>query len=154
MEDLKRSPFLDKTLLQLVQRIIWGQKVSVISSSDKKFVAKAEAIKSLNQHAPRGKGLVSFLQEVQNFVPLAEGLSFLITTEEMGRSDEGFEALEMVAREDKQVDEEMLNQILAMGEDMPFGWAVPIVGDNGAPRHQPKLQQKSSLDFSRLRDFK
>lgn len=154
MEDLKRSPFLDRALLQLVQRIIWGQKVSVISSSDKEFIAKADLIKSLNQKAPKNKGLVPFLQLVQNYVPLAEGLSFLITTEEMGRGDEGFEALEVVMKEEKLVDGDMLQQILAMGADMPFGWAVPIVGDNGAPRHQPKAPKTSSLDFSRLKDFK
>lgn len=151
-EDLNRSPLLDRNLITLVQKIIWGQKPSVISNADKQFVENAEAIHSLNKLT--SKGLIAFLQSIQNYVSLSEALSFLVSTQKLGRGEEGIDALEVVRYDEKLVTKDMLDEILIMGDSMPFGWAVPIVAENGDLRHAPKPVSTSSLDFSKLRDFK
>lgn len=152
MEDLSRSPFFDGKLTQLVQKIIWGQKPSAITALDKEFIANAEQIKRLNSLAPGG--LVSYLNKMKNYVPLPEALKFLIQAEGEGRGSEAMEALDIVYRDEMLVTGEMLEEILKMGEDMPFGWAVPIIAENGELRHEVKILPKSSLDLSRLKDFK
>ena len=154
MKDLNKSPFFDKRLIPLVQKILFFQEsnASIISGFEKSVLKRSDEIRKLDNSLDRK--LINLLSRVQRFTPLEDVLFFLLESQKRDQVEDAREALEAIISEEFLVDKEGLKEIFRKGKEMPMSWAVTLYGDEGAERQETPSVNKSSIDLSKLRNFK
>lgn len=153
MNDLSKSPFLDRGMLSIVRQILSRRIPTIITNDHKYVVAHKDEIIQLDQVFDRE--LVKVLEDCKNYIATADAVVFLLNAQRAGKANDAREALQVATEEKFTATRSQLRQVLKESKSVPMAWAIAMAGDFSEARHPAKDNlPQSSIDKSRFRDFK
>jgi hypothetical protein len=156
---MKRDPLSldalleEKRINKYLEDLIKNKKRTPITQSEVFLSSNSDRIQALDMDIS-GK-LIEILNHTSGLVRTVDATSFLLASTTVGKLDEAYETLEVIAARRLTVSGKDLRQILKDSDDMPLSWAVTLLGSEDDEDDEPVIPvNKSSIDLDRLHSFK